>query len=119
MEIKVFDKIEKHDEFDEDYCNELHSCLSHITEKEQKLGYYCSAKCTNNCYEKQKLYFEQYVCEIRNPQTVYIKRIGYDNFTYVKSGELKSRYPRNKWFVSKWLADKHLTFLQLDFYPDE
>lgn len=65
--------IVKHEEFDKAYMDSLNSCSHLMKEKEIKAKKYCSKYCTNDCYSKQKHYFEQYVSLVRNPETLYVE----------------------------------------------
>ena len=75
MEIKIIEEpLELHEEFNKSYMNSLHVCKPFKTKEETKDHKYCSSHCKNNCYDKQKKYFEQYTSEIRNPELMYLER---------------------------------------------
>ena len=118
FKITKIEKIKKHAEFDTDYMQNLHVCRLFITPDEKKRGDYCFYHCKNECYKKQKFYFEQYVCMIRNPQTMYLEYVK-GEITYVKPTEMLARYKEIDIFLNKWLKDtKKKVFSKLDFYPD-
>lgn len=115
--IKI-EQIKRHEEFDADYMQNLHVCKLVVTPDERKRNEYCSYLCKNECYKKQKYYFEQYVCLVRNPETIYIERVK-NTITEIRSTAMVARYKANSLFLNKWLLDtKKKTFSRIDFYPD-
>ena len=102
MEILIIDEpLQMHGEFNKSHMNMLHVCKSYKTVEENKKHKYCSEHCKNNCYEKQKQYFEQYTSEVRNPELTYLERIPRNNsVTYIKSPcNMISRYQTFEEFI--------------------
>lgn len=123
MNIKIIDTadIEIHDSFNKSYLKQLHVCQQFVTKEEQKNNKYCSEHCKNECYKKQKIYFEQYVAEIRNPELVYVERNSKtDLLTYIKPCGMNKRYTSSQKFINIWLHDvNNASFNVMDFYPDK
>lgn len=116
IEIK---DILKHEEFDKTYMEKLQICSHLITTEENKAKKYCSQHCTNNCYLKQKHYFEQYVCLIRNPETIYIEQVK-DKIVEIKPTGMAARYRSFSKFLTKWEMDtSNKTYSRIDFFPDK
>jgi hypothetical protein len=120
MEIKIIKKIKFHTEFNKTYMNDLHVCKPYLSAEEIKKNKYCSEHCKNNCYSKQKQYFEQYVCVVRNPEMMYLERVSEDNsITYTKKCGMAGRYESCFQFVTKWMRDVNIkSYSRLGFYPD-
>jgi hypothetical protein len=122
MEFKIIktEEIIKHDEFDAKYMNQLYVCKEFLTKDEIKEECYCSKQCHNNCFAKQKHYFEQYVAFIRNPEAMYVERIKDGAITYIRPTCMTTRFQTLSKWVNMWMRiDDKLTFSALDFYPDK
>jgi hypothetical protein len=117
IKIPTIETIEKHNEFDKKYISSLYTCCYYGEPNKKR---YCNEFCTNNCYQKQKEYFEQYVACVRNPELLYIETTANGGLTYVKPPAMVSRYGSCNKFISKWVNDTdNKTFSNLNFYPDK
>lgn len=117
-EIKI-EQIVKHEEFNEIYMESLHVCGNFLTKDEKKNNDYCSKQCKNDCYKKQKHYFEQYCGLVRNPETMYFERVKNSNLSYVTPPKMMARYICFSKFLNVWIRDVHKAqYSKIDFYPD-
>jgi hypothetical protein len=116
MEFKIIEKIEKHENFEQIYMESLHVCKNL---KDDKMKTYCHGVCKNNCYAKQKQYFEQYVAFVRNPEAIYVERQSNSEITYIKPPTMLSRYASHSEFLNVWLRDIYRsTYQRPDFLPN-
>jgi hypothetical protein len=114
--VTEYKDIECHEEFSDIYMNSLYAC-KHIGRTEEDFGY-CICDCTNDCYAKQKYYFEQYVGRIRNPQLVYAEINKDMEIICTKATEMRTRFATSEWFILTWLKDdQQATFSKISFTP--
>jgi phage/plasmid-associated DNA primase len=112
--IKLED-IKFHTEFNDKYLDDLHRCKDYVADQKD----YCHPNCKNECYKKQKYYFQQYVCRVRNPALNYIELNDNGEMTVIKPGEMQTRYKPNMKFITRWLKDvRQLSYSKIGFHPD-
>tara|TARA_R110000850_G_scaffold276694_1_gene419704 strand:- start:21 stop:1667 length:1647 start_codon:yes stop_codon:yes gene_type:complete len=119
FQITEINQIKKHNEFSDTYMCNLHVCAKFITKDEIKEKKYCSEHCKNECFKKQKHYFEQYVCFVRNPEALYIERVKDGDITYIKPPAMAARYATISNFVQRWMKiTTKRSYSKIGFFPD-
>jgi hypothetical protein len=105
-------KIITYGSFQENVLSDIHVCRYDAKKN------YCHDDCTNNCYLKQKYYFECFHAYVRRPEVMYIELSDKHEIVYTMESKMKSRYRSNIVFINRYLYDSNKKVYQnIDYRP--